>query len=156
MNLQPSRRSNGLAVAALHSAAVSASTMQGNDESAIHRLRSMLPSPLSFGPILSRPMKTFLPILALALPLHAQTIFTNDFENDSAGFSSSSRVSLPVDAAGFNSLNASQYLGTFMEESVTLNLTGLTAGATYLVSFDLFIGASWDGRFLCWNQGDRS
>jgi len=116
----------------------------------------MLPSPLSFGPMLSRPMKTFLPILALALPLHAQTIFTNDFENDSAGFSSSSRVSLPVDAAGFNSLNASQYLGTFMEESVTLNLTGLTAGATYLVSFDLFIGASWDGRFLCWNQGDRS
>ena len=96
------------------------------------------------------------PHLALALPLHAQTIFTNDFENDSAGFSSSSRVSLPVDAAGFNSLNASQYLGTFMEESVTLNLTGLTAGATYLVSFDLFIGASWEGRFLCWNQGDRS
>ncbi|WP_428304369.1 hypothetical protein [Lacipirellula sp.] len=89
-----------------------------------------------------------------------QTVFSNDFESDTAGFTPSgslaalSRASLPTDSGGLASPNQSTWLGKLgsnlpksgsLDESVALVVTGLTPGKLYSVAFDLFIGASWDG-----------
>lgn len=91
-------------------------------------------------------------IVGLALVVvgeaRADTIYSNDFETNTAGFNSISRTSLPTDGLGFGSPDQSQYLGRFANDPITLDLTGLTVGATYQVGFDLFIGASWDGNDL--------
>jgi len=52
---------------------------------------------------------------------------------------------LPINNADFGSSNNLKFLGNFGDnESTTLSLSGLKVGATYYVSFDLFIGRSWD------------
>lgn len=93
--------------------------------------------------------------------LHGQTIYSNDFQTDTAGFVASgtiagglTRVSLPTDSAGMSSANQSMWLGklgagvaksTTTAEILTLSISGLTNGALYSVRFDLLIGSSWDG-----------
>ena len=80
---------------------------------------------------------------------HAVAVYSNDFEVNAAGFTSSSTTSfasLPTDALGFSSPNQSRYLGRYANDSLALTLTGLVPGTTYSVAFDLFIGASWDGN----------
>ena len=61
---------------------------------------------------------------------------------------------MPTDGGGLGSPNQSMWLGrnglnvaksTSQTETITLSLAGLTSGTTYNVSFDLFIGGSWDG-----------
>lgn len=90
---------------------------------------------------------TVLGLLSLtALPASAQLVYSNDFETNTNGFSSSSTTTLPTTNAGFGSTPSSTYLGQFSNDTVTLSLTGLTTGTTYTVGFDLFIGASWDGN----------
>jgi hypothetical protein len=104
-------------------------------------------------------------LFALLLTSHAanaEVVFTNDFESNTTGFSDSgsltnvplARVSLPTDSGGPSSPNHSMWLGKLgdgigksgaADEIVTLPLSGLTPGHTYSVSFDLLIGASWDG-----------
>lgn len=75
----------------------------------------------------------------------AITVYSNDFESNTAGFNVSNTIALPIDLAG----NASTYLGnrTPGSTSATLTLTGLTVGAVYDVAFDLYIGGTWDGSF---------
>ncbi len=90
----------------------------------------------------------------------AQVVFSNNFETNTAGFTAGgsiaalTRVTLPTDSAGPASTNTSNWLGKVGDgvakspgstEIVRLNLAGLVSGATYLVNFDLLIGASWDG-----------
>ena len=40
----------------------------------------------------------------------------------------------------------SRYSGRFNNDNQTLSLTGLTAGQSYTLSFDLYILDSWDGN----------
>jgi len=98
---------------------------------------------------------------AAASAAAASTIYSNDFEtNSTTGFTASGSLSslgfttLPTDSGGPASTNTSTWLGRIGEgvaknsgggEIVSLNLTGLTAGQSYSVGFDLLIGASWDG-----------
>ncbi|WP_337176006.1 PEP-CTERM sorting domain-containing protein [Paludisphaera sp.] len=72
-------------------------------------------------------------------------VYSNDFQTNTAGFSSSSRTTLPTTADP--TAPTSRYLGRFGTGNVTLGLTGLTAGQMYAVRFDLFLGATWDGSF---------
>jgi hypothetical protein len=96
----------------------------------------------------------------MARPTGAGTVYSNDFESNTIGFTNAgvlpalTRTSLPSDAGGLSSPNQSMWLGRLGEgvakgpaskEVVDLTLTGLTPGAVYTVSFDLLIGASWDG-----------
>src|SRR5215216_2672414 len=84
--------------------------------------------------------------LSCASTVQAQIVFGNNFETDTAGFTSSgslpalTRVSLPTDSAGLASANQSMWLGRLgsgiaksgsVDEIVTLNLTGLTPGTVY-------------------------
>ena len=103
--------------------------------------------------------------LALCLPAlpaaHGnQTIFSNNFETNTAGFTAGgvltglTRTNLPSDGGGLGSVNQSMWLGPLgygvaksqaNTEIVSLMLTGLTPGQNYMVAFDLLVGASWDG-----------
>jgi hypothetical protein len=102
-------------------------------------------------------------LLGLSAAAQAAVIYANNFEN--AATATDSLVasgtlgtlgtsSLPTDSAGLSSSSQSHWLGRIGAdvaksqrdgEVVTLSLSGLTAGTTYRVDFDLFIGASWDG-----------
>ena len=86
--------------------------------------------------------------LASAFPLqsNAAIAYTNNFEANTTGFSAGTQNLLPTDAGGFASANRSNYLGLFAgTSSTTLSLTGLSAGTTYDLDFDLFAGRSLDG-----------
>ena len=98
--------------------------------------------------------------LGVPRPASAATIYSNDFESNTTGFTNAgvlpalTRTSLPTDGGGLSSPNQSMWLGRLGEgvaksnenfEFVDLNLSGLTPGQTYTVAFDLLIGASWDG-----------
>jgi hypothetical protein len=97
--------------------------------------------------------------LAFAVAAHG---YSNDFQNAStafSGFTASGNLTglalatLPTGSGGLGSAGQSTWLGRLGAgvgkngngETVTLALTGLTAGQQYTVAFDLFIGASWDG-----------
>jgi hypothetical protein len=90
----------------------------------------------------------------------AATVYSNDFETGTAGFSNAgvlpalTRTSLPTDGGGLSSPNQSMWLGrlgytvgksTANQEIVNLTVSGLTPGQVYTVEFDLLVGASWDG-----------
>lgn len=87
-------------------------------------------------------------------------VYSNDFQSNTAGFtaggtlSSLATFSLPTDSGGLGSANQSQWLGrlgynvaksTTVAEMATLAVTGLSAGQTYFLAFDLLVGNSWDG-----------
>ena len=94
----------------------------------------------------------------------AATIYSNDFESNSTGFSNAgvlpalTRTSLPTDGGGLGSPNQSMWLGRLGEginesagvQTVKLSLSGLTPGQVYTVAFDLLIGRSWDGGANSW------
>lgn len=90
-----------------------------------------------------------------AVDAQANTIYQNDFSGGStANFTLpaySAIVSLPTDSGGLASVNQAKWLEInslapkTVDETVTLALSGLTAGQQYTVGFNLFIGASWDG-----------
>jgi hypothetical protein len=97
---------------------------------------------------------------AISRSASATTVYTNDFESNTTGFSNAgvlpalTRTSLPTDGGGLSSPNQSMWLGrlgegvaksTANKEIVDLTLSGLTPGQVYTVAFDLLIGASWDG-----------
>ena len=84
--------------------------------------------------------------LFFAAEAPAAIIYQNDFESNTNGFNSTSTTVLPTDNGGFSSPNTSTYLGQFNNPTITLTLNGLNVGATYNLSFDLFIGRSWDGN----------
>lgn len=69
----------------------------------------------------------------------ATTIFSDNFENGASPKWSDGRID--DNQIG----NFSRYSGRFSSESQTLNLTGLTAGQTYTLTFDLLVLDSWDG-----------
>jgi hypothetical protein len=79
-------------------------------------------------------------------------VYRSDFAQGTGGFTASSpglltTFSRPTDDGGPASANQAMYLGKLAgNDSVSLGLSGLTAGQTYTVSFDLFIGGSWDGN----------
>jgi hypothetical protein len=98
--------------------------------------------------------------LAFAPGASAQIVYSNNFELNTAGFTaggsltSLTRATLPIDGGGPSSPNTSTWLGKLgdgvaksstLQELATLSLSGLTPGHVYTVSFDLLIGASWDG-----------
>src|SRR5688572_28663693 len=109
----------------------------------------------------------FLPVAMLSIIVAferrleaAATVFSNDFETNTAGFSSSgslpalTRTSLPTDSGGLGSPNQSMWLGRLgagitksgaVDEIVTLNVAGLVPGQPHFVEFDLLVGSSWDG-----------
>lgn len=103
-------------------------------------------------------------VLSIALPQRGVAqAYSNNFQaagsenlglTASGTLSSLSRFSLPTDGAGLGSANQSMWLGRnglnvaktqAGSEVITLSLAGLVSGTTYNVSFDLFIGGSWDG-----------
>ncbi len=98
--------------------------------------------------------------LAVCLSAGAAPVCSNNFETDTAGFTNAgvqpalTRYSLPTDRGGLASANQSMWLGrlgyniaksTANKEIVNLTVTGLVPGTSYTVSFDLLVGASWDG-----------
>jgi hypothetical protein len=100
-------------------------------------------------------------VLNAASETRAQVVYSSDFEDSTGGFVASgtlsgvSTVSLPIDGGGLTSANHSTWLGKVgagvtktgaADEIVTLTLSGLSRSTTYSVSFDLLIGASWDGN----------
>jgi hypothetical protein len=85
--------------------------------------------------------------LAATPAVAQQIVYSNNFETNADGFTFSTLFVLPTDNAGFGSPNNSQWLGRFTGGGADiLNLSGLQIGQTYSLSFDLFIGASWDGN----------
>jgi len=112
-----------------------------------------------------RPVRMCATALALVCPsAHSATIYSNDFETNATGFTfagtltSLGRTSLPTDGGGLTSPNHSTWLGqigqnviknTGTPEIVNLTVTGLVPGQVYTVSFDLLVGASWDGAAGC-------
>lgn len=102
-------------------------------------------------------------LLGLSAAAQAAVIYSNNFENAAtatAGLTAGGSLttlatsSLTTDSTGLSSANQSQWLGRLgagvaksssTSEVVSLALSGLTAGTSYRVDFDLFIGASWDG-----------
>lgn len=87
-------------------------------------------------------------------------VYSNDFESGIGAFTNAGAqpaltlYSLPTDGGGVNGPNQSMWLGRMgygiakgpaNKEIVNLTITGLVAGSTYTVSFDLLVGASWDG-----------
>lgn len=103
-------------------------------------------------------------VLTLAAPHAALAqVYSNNFESAgsesnsltaSANMGPLSRFSRPTDGGGLGSANQSMWLGPLgygvsknsgTPETVTLSLSGLTAGSQYNVAFDLLIGGSWDG-----------
>jgi hypothetical protein len=103
-------------------------------------------------------------VLTLAAP-HAglAQVYSNNFQTAgsesnsltaSANMGSLTRFSRPTDGGGLGSASQSMWLGALgygvaksggTPETVTLSLSGLTAGNQYKVAFDLLIGGSWDG-----------
>ncbi|MBX3390498.1 MAG: hypothetical protein KF691_13700 [Phycisphaeraceae bacterium] len=90
----------------------------------------------------------------------AAPVYSNDFESGIGAFTYNgvltelTRFSLPSDGGGLNSANQSMWLGRMgynigkgpaSKEIVNLTVTGLVPGTQYTVSFDLLVGASWDG-----------
>ena len=73
----------------------------------------------------------------------AGVVYSNNFEANTAGFNVSHTVVLPGDTVG----GVSTYLGrrSPVSNSAVLTLTGLTPGAVYDLSFDLYLGGTWDG-----------
>ncbi len=67
-------------------------------------------------------------------------VFADDFESGNA---SANWSDARVDSAAAGSF--SRYSGRFASESQTLNLSGLSAGQSYTLSFDLYILDSWEG-----------
>jgi hypothetical protein len=113
----------------------------------------------TYPPVFRKLLTTVL-ALGLSAVASAQIVYFNDFETNTHGFtfggslSSLSRVTLATDSGGPTSVNTSTWLGKLGAgvdkspssfEIAQLNLAGLNAGASYSVSFDLLIGASWDG-----------
>jgi len=102
-----------------------------------------------------------LAVLAAACGLAgAAPVYSNNFETNTGGFTNAgvlpalTRYSLPTDGGGVNGPNQSMWLGRMGygigkapadKEIVNLTVTGLVPGSKYTVSFDLLIGASWDG-----------
>lgn len=100
--------------------------------------------------------------LAAQSPAFAQ-VYSNNFQtagsetnslSQSANMGPLTRFSRPTDGGGLGSANQSMWLGALgygvaknsgTPETVTLSLSGLVAGSTYQVAFDLLIGSSWDG-----------
>ena len=86
-------------------------------------------------------------VLLLPLPGSAATVYLEDFQSGTAGTEWSSngdniQVSstlLPVDGSR-------RYLGSFLNDTVTLTLTGAPVGWTGTISFDLYLLKSWDGN----------
>jgi hypothetical protein len=86
-------------------------------------------------------MKKFIALGIIALPLsaHAFTYF-EDFQGSvGSEWSSSLVTAAPADASR-------KFLGRFDNNTITLTLNGLTAGALTTVNFDLFVMDSWDGN----------
>lgn len=87
-------------------------------------------------------------------------VYSNNFETGIGAFTNAgvqptlTRFSLPTDGGGVNGPNQSMWLGRMgygidkapaSKEIVNLTVTGLVPGSVYTVSFDLLVGASWDG-----------
>jgi len=73
----------------------------------------------------------------------SEVVYTNDFETDTDGFDIIGTSVLPTDEVG----GESTYLGqrSPITTSAVLTVEGLTAGETYGLAFDLYIGGTWDG-----------
>ncbi len=69
----------------------------------------------------------------------ATTVFADNFE----GAANAAWTSPSVDAASIGLFT--RFSGRFSNASQTLNLSGLTAGQTYTLTFDLYVLDSWDG-----------
>lgn len=92
----------------------------------------------------ARMFMVFMLMTMATLSANAVTVYSNDFELNTNGFSNNATGTLPTDAMG----NNSTWLGgngSFTNTSVTLSLNGLTVGKVYNISFDLFLGGTWDG-----------
>ncbi len=70
----------------------------------------------------------------------ATLVFADDFESGSAAAGWGSRVVNAEERAAF-----SRFSGRFSSTSQALSLSGLTAGQTYTLKFDLYVLDSWDG-----------
>jgi hypothetical protein len=104
----------------------------------------------------------------------AAIVYQNDFETPATAFSGLaasgtlavlSTASLPTDSGGLASANHSTWLGRLglgvaksntTSEIVMLSLTGLVPSTQYSVSFDLFIGGSWDGSAFSFGPDEWS
>ena len=102
--------------------------------------------------------------LACGAAAQAAPVYSNDFESATTAYEGLvaggtlaplTRATLPTDSGGLASANTSNWLGRLgagvsksatTPERVTLDISGLTPGARYALSFDLFIGGSWDGN----------
>ena len=80
------------------------------------------------------------------VPAHAGIIYSNDFETNTNGFSTTATGILATNNTGGHST----WLGgdrSLSSARTTLTLTGLTAGNVYDVMFDLWTGGTWDGSW---------
>jgi hypothetical protein len=85
-------------------------------------------------------------VLSLTAPAARSqvTVYFNDFEANTNGFSLVNRENLTTDPTGGGG-SSSFFHGRFGNGSTTLSLTGLTPGVVHTVEFDLYIGATMDG-----------
>ncbi len=81
-------------------------------------------------------------LTVMSFTTSATIIYSNDFETNTNGFSTTGRGFLPNGSGGSNWLGGYRELSN---ASTSLTLTGLTVGAVYDLAFDLRLGGSWDG-----------
>lgn len=69
----------------------------------------------------------------------AQTVYSADFQDGTAPGFSNARVRFTPD-------HSRRFLGTYDNETTSLTLTGLTVGAPYTLTVDVYAIATWDGN----------
>ncbi len=100
----------------------------------------------------SRTLVLLLSVLAAfaAIPIaRSQVVYSNDFEAfTSTGFQAPSTnfITLPTDGSAIETPAATSVFFQPSAQNQTLRVTGLTPSTTYTLTFDLFIGRSWDGN----------
>jgi len=86
-------------------------------------------------------------LLIMPLAVNAATLYFADFQGGAAGPErSSSGNNIQVSSTPLPSDGSRKYLGSFLNDTVTLTLTGAPVGWWGTISFDLYLLGSWDGN----------
>lgn len=86
-------------------------------------------------------------VLLLPMPVSAAMVYFADFQSGTAGPEwSYTGDNLQVSSTLLPADGSRKYLGSFLNETVTLTLTGAPVGYTGTISFDLYLLKSWDGN----------
>ncbi len=82
-------------------------------------------------------------IMVSMTPASATIVYSNDFETNTNGFTTTGVGTVPAGVSFTKWLGGDKSL--HHGSSTSLSLTGLSVGTVYNVAFDLYLGGTWDG-----------